>query len=252
FELSTNRVDFISRLFSRRIPAGLDEKSSVEALFDAYSGALSDPQLFKQNLQAIETRLIKDHRLQLTARDQADIETIYRTLFEIGASISSSVRNYGGFAAAVYGDLMAATDEQGMAQSYLATEERFQFVREMERRNLIVPLVGDFAGTKAIRAVGEYLKAHQATVTAFYTSNVEQYLFQQSDDWRRFYENVSTLPMDASSTFIRSAHFAYGNGPQPRFPRTTYFMLLCPMKGLSTAFKEGGVQNYDQVIRMSR
>lgn len=252
FEASSNRADFVSRLFSRKRPAGLDERSRVDALFEAFSDAVPDPQLFRENLQAINDRLMNNHRFQLSSHDQADIHTIYRALFDAGPVVNSSIGNFGGFGGVGYGDLMAVTDEQGLPRSYLATEDNFQFVREMERKNLIIPLVGNFAGSKAIRAVAEYLKAHQATVTGFYASNVEQYLFQQSDGWQRFYMNVSLLPIDSSSTFIRSAHFAYGNGAQPRFPRTTYFMLLCPMSDLITAFKGGRIQSYDQVIRMSR
>ena len=43
-------------------------------------------------------------------------------------------------------------------------------------------IVGNFAGPKALRAVGSYLRQLGATVSAFYTSNVEMYLFQQADD----------------------------------------------------------------------
>jgi hypothetical protein len=73
----------------------------------------------------------------------------------------------------------------------------------MHLRNLIVPVVGDFAGPKAIKSVGEYLKQHSMTVGAFYTSNVEQYLFQNDVDGR-FYDNLATLPIDSGSTIIRS------------------------------------------------
>ena len=73
----------------------------------------------------------------------------------------------------------------------------------------MIPVVGDFGGPKAIRAVGTYLKAHGATVTAFYLSNVEQYL-RQDGKWDAFCRNVATLPLDASSTFIRSSSAGYG------------------------------------------
>src|SRR6185503_19098095 len=75
-----------------------------------------------------------------------------------------------------YADLMMATDDQGKSRSYLATEEAFKFVKDLETRNLIIPVVGNFAGPKALRAVGAYLKQQGATVSAFYVSNVEQYL----------------------------------------------------------------------------
>ena len=48
----------------------------------------------------------------------------------------------------------------------------------MQKSNLIMPLVGDFAKPQAIRSVARYLQEHVSTVRAFYTSNVEQYLFQ--------------------------------------------------------------------------
>src|SRR6185503_19788898 len=93
-------------------------------------------------------------------------------------------------------------------RSYLASEANYQFVRELEMKNLIVPLTGDFGGPKAIRSVGQYVKSHGTVVTAFYLSNVEQYLFQGNGNvnggWKNFYDNVATLPIDGTSTFIRS------------------------------------------------
>ena len=94
---------------------------------------------------------------------------------------------------------MTETDERGEQRSYLATEENFRILAEMERNNAIVPITGDFAGPKAIRSVGRYLKSRGATVNAIYTSNVEQYLFQQDDAWKRYYANVAALPIDGRS-----------------------------------------------------
>jgi hypothetical protein len=66
-----------------------------------------------------------------------------------------------------------------------------------------MPVVGDFAGPNAIRAIGAWLRGRGATVTAFYLSNVEQYLLPDGR-WNVFCANVAALPLDASSTFIRS------------------------------------------------
>jgi hypothetical protein len=74
-------------------------------------------------------------------------------------------------------------------------------MKDFETRNLLVPVVGDFGGSKAIRAVGAYLKAHHAIVSAFYLSNVEQYLTRANTE-TNFLCNVATLPLDDSSTFI--------------------------------------------------
>jgi hypothetical protein len=96
-----------------------------------------------------------------------------------------------------------ATDAAGAYRSYLASEDNFQFMKTLETKNLLVPVVGNFAGPKAIRAVGDYVRTKGATVSAFYLSNVEQYLYQDQI-WGNFCRNVATLPLEMSSTFIRS------------------------------------------------
>ena len=84
----------------------------------------------------------------------------------------------------------------GMARSFLATEENFAVIKDLHSRNLIVPVVGNFAGPKAIRAVGKYVRARGATVGAFYVSNVEQYLSREGGQ-DEFCASASTLPLDA-------------------------------------------------------
>ena len=99
------------------------------------------------------------------------IRAIYRTFAREGVlSFSSSFRSPG------YATLMTLTDGAGKNWSYLATKESYDRIRTMHQQNLIVPVVGDFAGQKAIRAVGQYLRAHGTTVHVFYLSNVEDYI----------------------------------------------------------------------------
>ena len=108
-----------------------------------------------------------------------------------------------------YRDLVTATDEAGVPRSYLATEQNYLQLKAMQERNSIVPVVGDFAGPKALREVGQVHSGHDATVSAFYVSNVEQYLYQDGV-FSAFARNVATLPLDSSSTFIRSVSSRFG------------------------------------------
>ena len=57
------------------------------------------------------------------------------------------------------------------------------------------------------------------TVTAFYVSNVEQYLFRENGASERFYANVSSLPIDSTSHFIRSVPRTSGIGSQMAITR---------------------------------
>jgi hypothetical protein len=106
---------------------------------------------------------------------------------------------------------MIATDGASISRSYLASEEHFRILKDLHEKNLFVPLVGNFGGPKALRAVGKYLKDRGATVAAFYLSNVEQYL-SQDGLWYTFCANVASLPLDAKSTFIRSSQGGGGGG----------------------------------------
>jgi hypothetical protein len=250
FELARNRIEFLSLLYARPEPSSLNRDSSSDELFDAFWVTTYSTWRADKTLTDIMQVLLEKHNLPLTLDDQATIGYIYKVFVDSGPALDFSL---GGFSTAPdtpnYADLMVATDSNGLKRSYLATEENFQFVKEMERRNLIVPLVGDFGGPKALLAIAQYVKEHEATVTAFYTSNVEQYLFQSRRSWRRFYDNVAQLPIDASSTFIRSVNGAASTRPRPAANR--FDSVLSSMTEIIKAFHDGTIRYYFDVIEMS-
>jgi hypothetical protein len=253
-ELSADRAEFLSRLFSRKRPEKLDNSNvNAGALFEAYDQVPADRMLFTENLAAIMDRLEKYHGFNLSSEDEKSIQYVYSAFFEGGPDLTYNGPGIrGGRRMPSYGELMVETDGAGQGRSYMASEENFHILRELEKNNLVIPLVGDFAGPKALRSVGSYLKDRGATVTALYTSNVEQYLFQQSDDWRKFYSNVASLPADSSSTFIRAVFNGAGSSFGPGGYSLSASTLLCPIAELIKGFTEGQVTSYADVIQMSR
>ena len=204
FELSADRAEFVSRLFSKKRPEGLTAKSTASDIFGAFWNVATEPAMFNENLQGIDNLLIKKHGFALSNDDLEGIKYVYNAFFLYGPKIQySSTSSFGGSGQPSYADLMTAADVAGLEHSYLANDENFQFMKELETRNMLVPVIGNFGGPKAIRAVGRYLKDRNAVVTAFYLSNVEQYL-RQDLIWDNFCANVATLPLDETSTFIRS------------------------------------------------
>jgi hypothetical protein len=206
FELSADRAEFVSRLFSRKQPDGLRATSTAAEIFAAYADVEASQVLYDRNLKAIEAQLSGRHGFGLSSEDLAGIEYVYRAFFRFGPAINYSSTE--GVAAAgsyrpTYADLMATTDNDGRAHSYLASEEAFAAVKSLEAKNLVVPIVGDFAGPRALRAVGGWLKSKSAVVSAFYVSNVEQYL-RVERVWGAFCGNAARLPIDETSTFIRA------------------------------------------------
>ena len=215
FEMSADRAEFVSRLFARKQPAGIGPNSTVEQIFTAVSNAESSDEIYNENLQAIKDHLMKKHSFPLSENDLDGLEWVYGNFHRFSTSINYGSSGRGGFGNGVtYADLMTATDNNGVSRSYLANEENFNVLKSLHLKNLLVPVVGNFSGPKAIRAVGNYVKQREGTVVAFYLSNVEQYL-QQDGIWNEFCRNVATLPLDDSSTFIRSVRggaFGFGSG----------------------------------------
>ena len=218
FEMAPTRADFLSVIFSRARPEGLSSSSTPVELFAAYLDLPKDDVLAETNRKAIKDLLINRHGFKLTEEDERTIDHVFDVFAAYGPTLnySSNITDLGEIGTTrlgpnnvAYADLMVIEDD-GVNRSYFASEEVFRFVKEMEQRNLVIPVVGNFGGPKAIRAVGRYLKEHGATVSAFYLSNVEQYLFKPPTGGTpihtQFYQNVAALPLDPASTFIRSGN----------------------------------------------
>ena len=259
-EMSADRADFVSKLFSRPRPAGLDTSSTPQKLFEAYNLATPDSNLWKRNFAAIKDHLAS-RGFVMGDSDVKSLEYIYSQFYDGGPQINYNFSNGGGggfgrSGMPTYATLQQATDTAGKNWAYLATEANYRWLKDFETKNLLVPVVGNFAGPKAIRAVAQYLKDHHAVVGAFYTSNVEQYLFQQDDEWSRFYKNVETLPLDASSSFIRSIGGGFRGGYNGAAPQMRYGGRLASVtssiQDLLKAFDAGKVQYYGDVIQMSK
>ena len=253
-EMSSDRADFLSKLFSRKRPEHLLPEATAEELFAAYEAVTPNRPLFLQNFQMIKKRLEEHHKFKLSADDEATIEYVYNFFYDGGPDLTYSGVGGGGFGRRMptYREIMEMTDEEGVNRSYMGTEENFKILREFENKNLIVPVVGDFAGPKAIRAVAGYLKQHDAFVGAFYVSNVEQYLFQQGDDWSKFYSNVQSLPVDATSTFIRSVFNGLAATYQPSGFGLRSASVLSSIHDVVNGFSAGEVRSYYDVINMSK
>ena len=149
--------------------------------------------------------------LELTETDFQDLRAIYREFYLQGFDIKYD--SWRSFFFPSLKEFVLETDLSGRHRNWLASPESFERIRTMQRENRIVPVVGDFAGEKALRRVGRLIESTGRSVSAFYVSNVEFYLFRQRK-WSAFVKNVSELPTSESSVFIRA--YANLHRPHPR------------------------------------
>ena len=253
FEQSPDRADFVGRLFSRPRPTGLDAKASVVTLFDAYANVQPDVDLLKKNQEAVRASIAK-HGLELTAEDLNRIDYIGDVFSRGGPRInyafaSTVPANLQG--SVTFRQLMNMSDVTGRNSAFLANEEDYQYVREMQQKNLIVPLVGDFAGPAVIRNIGKYVKDRRSTVSVFYISNVETYLDENQK--QVFYQNIAALPTDPTSTLLRHV---LGNPARALLPwwrpGMTNVSTVAPMNDLIEMLKAGKRPTFEEQVRATK
>jgi len=214
FELSDDRASFLSRLFGRPSPTRLQRSAPARELLRHYAAVPKEAGLFRRYVAEIRRQLTEVHGFPLNSDDLSTIERLHGLLYEHGTAISYTSTHQTRIAAPVtFAVLMSQTDTRMRELSVLATEERYGAVRQRQIRNVVVPVVGNVAGPKTIRAIGTHLRASGAFVTAFYVSNVEDYLapaqVPPNGRWSDFCANVATLPLTGDSVFVRPAGLAW-------------------------------------------
>jgi hypothetical protein len=202
FELSRDRADFVSMLFSRLRPAELSSRASADALFDAFDRVAPSEGLLVQTGALVRAKLTGGHGLPLMREDLDDIQRALKAFYDAGPAIDfwgarkadpRSLRPS-------YRKLMTMVDNTGQTRSFLANESVFGFVKDLQTRNLIVPVVGDFGGAGVIRRVGTYLAGHGVDVRTFYGSNVPVYLTVQQN--RVYCGYLASLPASRRASYI--------------------------------------------------
>jgi len=248
FEMSNDRADFISMLFAKPRPAGLDTSLTMAKIWDAFWFVPVDTALQSRNNTRVIDRLTKTHGFTFTEEEMRQLQSVLSAFPYFGPEISTrgalTGRGGGGGGNSVhFADLTGyLLDNNNQVQSFMATEANFRFVKSLHDRNLIIAVSGDFGGPKAIRAIGSYLKEVGGTVSAFYVSNVEQYLFQDGKQ-TAFYKNVATLPLSDASVFIRPYSLRRAN---------TATQSLCPIQAFLAAASAGRVASNDAALSCPR
>jgi hypothetical protein len=241
FEMAADRADFVSLLFAKPRPAGIDSATPIQQLWDRYTPVPGDSGLAQANYARVLQRLTSTHGFVFTPEERGQLRAVFDAFFQYGPAITTRGVRSGFGANRGFSELTGyALDAAGRPQSFLSSEEHYRLVRSLHQRNLIVPLSGDFAGPKTIRAIGAYLVPRGATVSAFYVSNVEQYLFQDAKN-QPFYANVAALPLDSTSVFIRPYSMRRGG-------RGGATRSLCPIVSFLRAAEAGRVVSNDDAL----
>jgi hypothetical protein len=253
FALARNRLDYLCLMFGKPAPADLKawETRGIADLAAYLDKTPAKQALFDQTWADIQTKL-KTFGVPLKPLEIETIRRIHATFFEAGLDLKFTSRNRGPRPYyPSYRDLLLEKDLSGKQCNYLASEDDFRFLQSLEARNLIVPVVGNLAGGRALRAIADHLKVTGQRVSAFYTSNVEFYLMRgyREEDFTRFAENVSRLPRDDRSVIIRSYFNGTWGYSHPQTVNGYYStQLLQTMDSFVREYAGGGYESYSDLI----
>jgi hypothetical protein len=137
----------VFKLFSRRRPEGLSGKASAQEIFEALEKVEQSESFTREILKQIQDQLTKKHGLPLGADDLRGIEYVHAAFSLHGPGLSYwSTGGRGGSRAPTYWDLMVADDGKGQTRSFLSSDENFEVLKDLHEKNLLVPVVGNFAG----------------------------------------------------------------------------------------------------------
>lgn len=246
FELAPDRADFLSILFAKPRPARMDSTTEIRAMWDAFWYVPTDTAMARKNYARINELLTKTHGFIFTAEEGALLKNVYDAFIFYGPVITTNGGPGNGRQASnTFADMTGYSyDAAGLPRSFMSSEDNYRYLRNMNLNNLIVTVTGDFGGPKAIRAVGDYLKKNGGVVSAFYVSNVEQYLFMDGKQ-SQFYGNVAALPVSETSIFIRPYSMRNFGGGGGSYGSTN---SLCPIAAFLRAVNAGRVYSNNDAL----
>ena len=196
--LSVDRAGYLRRLTAREPVRPLPSDPTAADLVAGFGPPPMDPKRLAAEI--FEVRRTIEPLGILDEVEWADLATIQAKLAGPGLSARFlALPMYPTLA-----KLLTTNDRAGRPAHWLAQESTYQVVRDLQRTDRVVPLVGDFAGSTALQALGDWLRGRSLKVGVCYTSDVEFFLIRAMR-FDRFIANLSSLPWADGALIVRSS-----------------------------------------------
>ncbi|HEY7569639.1 MAG TPA: hypothetical protein VH762_18795 [Gemmatimonadaceae bacterium] len=205
FERARNRLEYLCYWLGYAPPSDSKRWTGrrIEDIIALLDSTKPNAEAALQDRNAMLAR-VQSYGVPLDARDRATLER-FHSAFQ-NERLDLRFTSLGRPPRAGYPslrELILERDLTGKRASYLASEADWRFLKDLQTRGLVVPVVGDLAGRHALAAIGRDAAALGVDVSALYVSNVEQYLWRDGT-FAQFAENTAGLPRNARSVLIRS------------------------------------------------
>ena len=208
FERSASRLEYLARWTGRQIPrqAAAGRDLTVEALV-ARADSLPVDSSGTETTGILAA--VSRYGIPLSAADSSTIARFHGEFAAQGLGLRfTSTGRAPRYYYPTLRELILERDLTGRHSSYLATEGDWDFIRDLQARNRVIPVVGNLAGSAAFPAIGREVAARGLRVSALYVSNVEMYIWRDRTHGS-FAATAARLPRDSRSVIIRSV---FGGG----------------------------------------
>jgi len=203
FEEATSRAHFAALLLGRAHDTAHTNApdATIDQVLESATKGEATTASFKAANSALMKR-IEGYGVKLAAEDTKAIEKMHKTFFDEQLGIRFELHEKNGRAYPTLRELLKTASPSGNTAGFLAKEDSFRFLQDMQKNGNIVPIVGDFAGDHALAQLASYLNGESKKVGVFYVSNVEQYLLEPKV-WKKWVRNVKALPKTEKALFLR-------------------------------------------------
>ncbi len=229
FARARNRAEFLALWTGRPVPAAIAQMDdqSIQTLVDWVDSTPASAESATRARRLVREE-IRRNGVALSAQDLATIERFHDAFINEGLLLRFTTT---GRAPQPYypslRQLILEHDADGRQRGFLVAEADFQYLKSMQRRNLIVPVTGDLAGSRTLSGIARYLTEVDEQVSVLYVSNVEDYLLQDGR-FGTYAASVRALPRSERAVMIRS-YFGNGYGHPAATPEYYATQLLQTM-----------------------
>ena len=250
FEMARNRAEYLALLTGRAVPNDIAKwnRRSIADVVEFVEKSSPDPDQFETTRAMVRAK-VKKYGVPVTPAEMETIGRIHQAFFDSGlelrfTSLGRAPRPY----YPTLKTLLLEKDLSGKQQTYLASEDDFQFLKMLESRNLVIPVVGNLAGNHALREIGKVTAERGDKLSALYVSNVEFYLMREAT-FDAYAATVRALPHDTRSVIIRSYFGGGFYGPHPQsVPGYFSTQLLQTVDTFVSESARGGYSTYMDLV----
>lgn len=144
------------------------------------------------------------------------------------------------------GRMIRTPGSDGQPAHFLAREDLYRAVRDLQRSRLVVPLVGDLAGDGCLPRLAGWLREQDERVGVVYVSDVEFFLLRDGR-FDAYLHNLELLPRHPDALLVRSTSQRVEH--PSRSPGDTGTTIAVNLADFLREARDGRVKTSDDLFR---